>query len=77
VVFSEWSLAKPEAWTYMRPILAENGGWAVFIWTPRGRNHATTPSTRAAKDPNWFTLKSPATETGVFTPEQLARRRPS
>ena len=27
VVFSEWSLAKPDAWTYLRPILAENGGW--------------------------------------------------
>ena len=41
VVFSEWSLAKPEAWTYIRPILAENGGWALFLWTPRGRGHAT------------------------------------
>jgi hypothetical protein len=26
VVFSEWALAKPDAWTYTRPILAENGG---------------------------------------------------
>ncbi|MCR5879412.1 hypothetical protein [Phenylobacterium sp. J367] len=41
VVFSEWSLAKPEAWGYLRPILAENGGWALFLWTPRGLNHAT------------------------------------
>ena len=40
VGFSEWALAKPEAWTYIRPILAENGGWALFLWTPRGRNHA-------------------------------------
>jgi hypothetical protein len=29
VVFSEWALAKPDAWTYMRPILAENGGWTT------------------------------------------------
>src|SRR6185312_8507339 len=41
VVFSEWSLAKPDSWTYIRPILAENGGWVLKIWTPRGRNHAT------------------------------------
>ncbi len=27
VVFSEWALAKPDAWTYIRPILAENDGW--------------------------------------------------
>ena len=35
VVFSEYSLADPAAWDYVRPILAENGGWAVFIFTPR------------------------------------------
>lgn len=39
VVFSEWALAHPDAWEYIRPILVENGGWALFIYTPRGRNH--------------------------------------
>lgn len=39
VVFSEYSLADPAAWDFIRPILAENGGWALFIFTPRGRNH--------------------------------------
>lgn len=76
VVFSEWSLARPEAWTYMRPILAENGGWAIFIWTPRGRNHATRAWEARAADPDtWFTLKSRASETDVFTPEQLAKEK--
>lgn len=75
VVFSEWSLARPEAWSYIRPILAENGGWAIFIWTPRGRNHATVAWEARDRDPNWFTLKSPATETSVFTPEQLDREK--
>jgi phage terminase large subunit len=40
VVFSEWALSSPQAWSLIRPILAENGGWAMFITTPRGRNHA-------------------------------------
>jgi hypothetical protein len=75
VVFSEWSLAKPDAWTYMRPILAENGGWAVFIWTPRGRNHATRSFEARERDPEWFTQRLPATETGVFSAEQLAKER--
>jgi hypothetical protein len=75
VVFSEWALAKPDAWAYIRPILAENGGWALFLWTPRGRGHATRAFEARARDPEWFTLKSPATETDVFTPEQLARER--
>jgi hypothetical protein len=75
VVFSEWALAKPDSWTYIRPILAENGGWALFLWTPRGRNHATRSFDSRAADPAWFALKSPATETGVFTKAQLARER--
>jgi phage terminase large subunit len=38
-VFSEYSLQNPKAWDLMRPILGENGGWAVFVYTPRGKNH--------------------------------------
>lgn len=75
VIFSEWSLAKPDAWTYLRPILAENGGWAVFIWTPRGRNHATRSFEARERDPEWFTQRLPATATGVFSAEQLEKER--
>lgn len=76
VVLSEWALAKPEAWTYLRPILAENGGWALFIWTPRGRNHATRAfDARSLDSETWFTQKSPATETNVFSPDQLEREK--
>jgi len=75
VVFSEWSLAKPDAWTYIRPIIAENGGWVVKIWTPRGRNHAARSFEARELDPEWFTERLPATKTSVFTPEQLARER--
>ena len=75
VVFSEWSLAKPEAWSFIRPILAENGGWALFLWTPRGRGHATRAFESRARDPEWFTLRSPATATDVFSREQLERER--
>ena len=39
-VFSEYSLQNPRGWDYVRPILAENGGWAIFNFTPRGKNHA-------------------------------------
>lgn len=38
-VFSEFALQDPKAWSYVQPILAENGGWAAFAYTPRGRNH--------------------------------------
>lgn len=74
VVFSEWSLAKPEAWAYIRPILLENGGWCVKIWTPRGRNHATRAFMDREKRPDeWYTLRSSALDTGVYTQEALDR----
>ena len=60
VIFSEWSLAKPAAWAYVRPILLENGGYAIFIWTPRGRNHATRAFEAREQDPMWFTQRIPA-----------------
>lgn len=73
VVFSEFALADPASWSYLRPILAENGGWAVFISTPRGRNHFASFYEGAARDPDWFAQRLRASETGVFTPAALAR----
>ena len=57
VVFSEWSLCNPAAWNYIRPILAENGGWALFIYTPRGKNHGFTMAEMARKNKKWFYSK--------------------
>lgn len=39
VIMSEYSLQNPATWELIRPILAENEGWALFNFTPRGRNH--------------------------------------
>lgn len=39
IVYSEWSIANPMAHAYLSPILAENNGWALFIYTARGYNH--------------------------------------
>ena len=54
VVFSEWSLTNPAAWEYIRPILAENGGWALFIYTPRGRNHGYRTFKLAGENEGWY-----------------------
>ena len=54
VVMSEYALANPGAWDYIRPILAENGGWAMFLYTPRGRNHGYSLYNMAASNPDWF-----------------------
>lgn len=54
IVFSEYALADPAAWAFIRPILAENGGWAIFISTPRGRNHFARLVDYALRDPEWY-----------------------
>lgn len=73
VVFSEWALSNPQAWSLIRPILAENNGWAMFITTPRGRNHAHRMHEMASASNDWFAERLIATETGVFSPEVLAQ----
>lgn len=75
VVFSEWALANPAAWAYVRPILLENGGWAAFITTPRGHNHAERMLKAARSMPGAFADVSPATETGIFSAESLEQER--
>lgn len=56
-VFSEYSLQDPVAWELFRPILRENGGWAIFNLTPRGDNHAKELFDMASSNPDWFAEK--------------------
>lgn len=69
--FSEYALSNPSAWGYLRPILLENGGWAIFNSTPRGRNHFKNLCDMAQKDPEWFYEALTADQTTVFSKEQL------
>ena len=75
IVFSEYSLTNPLSWAYLKPILEENGGWAIFNFTSRGRNHAATLYEYAAGEESWFAQRLPVTETSVFTPEQVEEIR--
>ena len=71
-VFSEWSLQNPQAWDYVRPILAENGGWAAFIYTPRGKNHGHTLLESARQYPDiWYTEVLDVEKTKAIAPEVL------
>lgn len=53
LALSEFSLQDPMAWNLMRPILAENGGWAIFNFTPRGQNHGYE-ILQSAKTNKWY-----------------------
>jgi hypothetical protein len=54
LIVDEYSLQNPEAWNLLRPILNENGGWALFVYTPRGRNHGYRLYQRALKNEEWY-----------------------
>lgn len=75
VVFSEWALADPQAWAYIRPILRENGGWAFFVTTPRGDNHAKAMYDSGLIRAGWFSEKLKVTQTKILTPEELEEER--
>src|SRR5205814_259222 len=71
IVYSEWALANPSAWGYHRPMLEENNGWAAFITTPRGRNHAKSMYDMAKTNPKWFAEISSVHDTGALSVEQI------
>lgn len=77
IYFTEFSLHKPEAWHYLRPILAENEGEAWFNGTPRGLNHFYQLFEMAKKDPRWYVQYLTRDTTGVPTKEAIEEDRRS
>lgn len=74
-VFSEYALQNPLAWDYIRPILAENGGWAIFNFTPRGKNHGYDLYESALNNPKWFVQKLTVDDTNVISKEVLEEEK--
>lgn len=75
IVYSEYMLSDPNAWSFMRPMLLENDGWALFNGTPRGRNHLHSLYEMSKTEPGWFGQLLTVKDTGVFTPKQLEGER--
>ena len=75
--FSEYSISDKflEAWNYLRPILVENGGTAIFIYTPRGRNHGFDLYQMALNNPEWFCQLLTIEDTGVVSNSDIDEER--
>ncbi len=95
VVLDEWALHKQETWTLIfRPIIAgpkktpnSRDRWAMFLYTPKGCNHATMMFNQAAciedeaKLPTqgqadkcregWFASRLIADESGIISRDEL------
>jgi phage terminase large subunit len=78
-VLSEYALQDPRAWDLIRPILLENGGWAIFDYTPRGKNHGWRLYQMAlrmmAEKKGWYAQLLTIKDTGVVSEEDIQLER--
>jgi phage terminase large subunit len=75
IVFSEYAMQDPRAYQYLRPILTVNDGWAIFISTPRGKNHLYELYEIARNSPDWFCYKLTVEDTQHVSEARLAKER--
>jgi hypothetical protein len=76
MVLDEFGDMDPRAWPeVLRPSLADRKGWAVFIGTPKGRNHFHQIYELSQSDPDWFSLVLRADKTGILDDAELAEMR--
>lgn len=76
VIFSEYSLMSPATWDFVRPILLENDGWAAFLFTPRGKNHAFDLWNAVRDNPLWHTSLLTVNETRRDAPGEAKFNQP-
>lgn len=75
VVFSEYAIQDPAAWDYIRPILRVNKGVAIFISTPRGRNHFYDLFRTAQTTDGWFAERLTIEDTNVLNTDDMDKER--
>lgn len=76
MVFSEYALQNPQAWQYLRQVVRANQGTAIFITTPRGRNHAYDLYEYAKSIPEeWFVSKLTVDDTKHISAQDLEKER--
>jgi phage terminase large subunit len=72
VVIDEFGDCRPSLWKdVIYPTLMDRKGWAVFIGTPKGKNHFYKMLQRSKSEPNWFSMTMKASESGVFNEQEL------
>jgi len=80
VVLEEWATMRHgrEIWErILSPILRENGGWAVFIYTPKGRNFAYESYEKAGQDNrgDWGRSLLKASESDIISADELLKAK--
>lgn len=74
-IFSEYALQDPRAYQYIRPILTANDGVALFLSTPRGKNHLWELYQIARESPDWFCYKLTIDDTQHISLYEIEKER--
>ena len=77
VVFSEFAISDPMAYSFIRPILSANEGWCIIVSTPRGRNHLWELYEVAKNSAHWYVSKLTVDDTKHIPIEEILRERES
>jgi hypothetical protein len=73
VVLDEYADMKPSIWgSVVRPLLADRGGFATFIGTPKGHNQFWDVYNNATKDSDWYVKTLRASQTNLLPDAELA-----
>ncbi len=75
VILSEFALMPPDIFSYIRPILAANGGWCLFVSTPRGKNHLYHLQQLALRLPEWKVVLQKTSEINHIPPEVIEQEK--
>jgi len=76
VILDEFGDCRPSLWgQVILPTLVDRGGWAVFIGTPKGKNHFYKIAQRSKTEPGWFNLTLKASQSGIIAPSELAEMK--
>lgn len=76
LVLDEFALMKPEIWSeILRPVVAANGAWTWFLFTPKGRNHAYKLWRDSEAWPEWARHFLSAETSGIISEAELEQAR--
>ncbi len=78
VILDEFGTMDYRVWgEVVRPALVDRGGWAIFIGTPKGKNHFydVWQTAIASTGSNWFQAVYKASTSGVLPPEEIQALR--
>ena len=76
VILDEYGDCRPSLWgQVVLPTLADRDGWAIFIGTPKGKNHFYQIRERAKTDDKWYYDEIKASDSGILNESTLMEIR--